>query len=44
MIEIDLPSDLQERLDFLSRSEDKEPEDIIVEALEAYFDNFENDF
>ena len=44
MLEIDLPDDIQERLDFLSRSTDKDPEDIVLAALEAYFDNFENDF
>ena len=37
MYEIDLPNDLQEWLDFLSRSTDKDPEDIIIEALESYF-------
>ena len=44
MYELDLPNDLQERLDFLSRTTDKDPEDIIIEALESYFTYLEDDF
>ncbi len=44
MYELDLPHDLQERLDFLSRTTDKDPEDIIIEALESYFTYLEDDF
>ena len=36
MYEINLNHDIQERLDFLSKSIDKDPEGIIIEALESY--------
>jgi|GEM_PF-4058114 len=36
MYDINLNPDIQERLDFISKSIDKAPEDIIIEALESY--------
>ena len=41
MYKIDLPNDLQERLDFLSKSTDKAPENIIIDALESYFNHLD---
>ena len=41
MYNIDLPDDLQEKLQFLSKATDKDPEDIIIDALESYFNHLE---
>ena len=41
MYNIDLPDDLQEKLQFLSKATDKDPEAIIIDALEFYFNHLD---